>query len=104
METIYGEYEQQFGKLYEYKGEIEAKNPDSTIVIVHQRLIFEQIYICLDVCKHGFKEGCRKVVCIDGCFLRGVLGCQLLSAVGLDANDCMHPIAWVIVQTENTET
>ncbi|CAN1188423.1 hypothetical protein LINPERHAP2_LOCUS39320 [Linum perenne] len=104
MEMIHGEDGQQFGKLYAYKSEIESTNPGSTVVIMHQQCIFERIYICLDACKHGFKDGCRQVVCVDGCFLRGLPGWQLLSAIGLDANDCMYPLAWAIVQTECQDT
>ncbi|CAN1762518.1 hypothetical protein LINPERHAP1_LOCUS8408, partial [Linum perenne] len=93
LEMIHGEDGQQFGKLYEYKKEIETKNLGSTVVIVHERCIFERIYMCLDACRRGFKDGCRQVICVDGCFLRGMSGSQLLSAIGLDSNDCMFPIA-----------
>ncbi|CAN1142449.1 hypothetical protein LINPERHAP2_LOCUS13091 [Linum perenne] len=104
MQLIHGDDEKQFAQLYNYKLELEATNPGSTIVIVHQGLVFERIYICLDALKRGFKAGCRQVVCIDGCFLRGVPGWQLLSAVGIDANDCMYPIAWAVVESETQDT
>ncbi|XP_055960864.1 uncharacterized protein LOC130015184 [Mercurialis annua] len=46
----------------------------------------------------------RQIVCLDGCWLKGKYGGQLLSATGIDPNDCMYPLAYAWVKTENTET
>lgn len=38
---------------------------------------------------------------IDGCFLKGPCKGQLLTGVGLDANNQMYPIVDVVIQVEN---
>ncbi|GAU46358.1 hypothetical protein TSUD_325000 [Trifolium subterraneum] len=41
---------------------------------------FRRFYVCLDACKRGFNAGCRPFIGLDGCFLKGYYGGQLLSA------------------------
>lgn len=48
-------------------------------------------------------EGCRNIIGLDGCFLKGVCKGQLLCAVGRDGNNQMFPIAWAVVSVENKE-
>ena len=45
-------------------------------------------------------EGCRPIIGIDGCHLKGSFGGQLLCAIGKDANDNMFPIAYAVVEQE----
>lgn len=40
---------------------------------------------------------------LDGCFLKGYYGGQLLSAVGQDANNQFYVIAYVVVDAETKE-
>ena len=49
--------------------------------------VFHIIYICLDACRRGFLDGCRRVIGLDGCFLKGPMKGELLSAIGRDANN-----------------
>lgn len=58
--------------------------------------------MCLAALKSGFKAGCRPIIGVDGCWLKGPYGGQLLAAVGIDPNDCIYPIAWCVVGKENT--
>ncbi|XP_022848165.1 uncharacterized protein LOC111370605 [Olea europaea var. sylvestris] len=64
--------------------------------------MFRGIYVCFNCSKIGFRDGCRKVVGVDGCHLRGSFGGVMLTAVGIDANDCIYPIAYAVVEKENT--
>ena len=41
---------------------------------------------------------------MDGCFLKGKYGGELLSVVGRDANDQLLPLAYAVVEVENKET
>ncbi|RYR58065.1 hypothetical protein Ahy_A05g023746 [Arachis hypogaea] len=61
------------------------------------------MYVCLSGCKNGFKAGCRRLIGLDGAFLKTQIGGQILSAVGHDANHHIYVIAWAIVDVENTE-
>ncbi|GKV00257.1 hypothetical protein SLEP1_g12979 [Rubroshorea leprosula] len=58
------------------------------------------MYVCLGPIKQGFKAGCRPFICLDGCFLKGMFGGQLLCAVAIDPNDCMYPLAFAVVESE----
>lgn len=49
-------------------------------------------------------DRCRPFISLDGCFLKGPYGGQLLTAVGLDANNQMYPIAWAVVETKNIDS
>ncbi|GAA0154407.1 hypothetical protein LIER_12397 [Lithospermum erythrorhizon] len=45
-----------------------------------------------------------KFVCLDGCFLKGAFTGQILVAVWIDGNNGIYPVAWTIVEMENTDT
>jgi len=64
--------------------------PDSTVY-------FSKYYVCLKGVRDGWLEGCRKVLCVDGCFLKGICKGELLAAVGRDANNNIYPLAWAVV-------
>ena len=66
--------------------------------------MFKGLYICLGSLTRGFLDGCRRLLSIDGCFLKGQWDGQVLAAVGRDANNHMYPIAWAVVQKEDTPT
>jgi hypothetical protein len=40
---------------------------------------------------------------IDGCHIKTRYRGQLLTAVGIDPNDCIFPIAFAVVEVEDTE-
>lgn len=64
---------------------------------------FQRIYICLKGCRESFNS-CRPIIGLDGCFLKGYYGGQLLTAIGTDPNDQMCPIAYAVVEGETKET
>ena len=65
-------------RVFDYHLELLRSNPGSTVAVtldpeVHDRNVFERMYVCLDGCKKGFMAGCRRVVGLDGCFLKGAV-------------------------------
>uniref|UniRef100_A0A2N9HBF3 SWIM-type domain-containing protein n=1 Tax=Fagus sylvatica TaxID=28930 RepID=A0A2N9HBF3_FAGSY len=54
----------------------------------------------IKVTRTGFKEGCRPLIGLDGCFLKGSYKGHLLSVVSRDANDNMYPICVAVVESE----
>ncbi|XP_050204899.1 uncharacterized protein LOC126677837 [Mercurialis annua] len=66
--------------------------------------IFQRYYVGFSGLRKGFNKGCRPVLCVDGCFLKTLIGGCLLSAVGRDGNNQMFPVAWAIAEAENEET
>ncbi|KAK8574072.1 hypothetical protein V6N13_097066 [Hibiscus sabdariffa] len=86
--------------IYDYLGEIRTSNPGSTTILMLDNRVFLRMYICLHACKEGYKAGCRPVLSIDGCHLKGYYGGTFLAAVSVDANDIIYPIAYAVVEAE----
>ncbi|XP_021859367.1 uncharacterized protein [Spinacia oleracea] len=101
---ILGEYREQYSLLYRYAAEIKRSNPRNTIKFKLNNNVFERLYICFDAIKKGFLAGCRKFFGINGCFLKGPFGGQLLVTVGRDGNNQMYHIAWACVEVEDTDS
>nr|GEU80136.1 hypothetical protein [Tanacetum cinerariifolium] len=59
---------------------------------------FKRFYICFKGMKDGWLEGCRRVIGLDGCYLKHTCRGELLIAMGRDANNQMYPIAWAVVR------
>ncbi|XP_022863741.1 uncharacterized protein LOC111383814 [Olea europaea var. sylvestris] len=102
-EILFGTLQEQFGLLRRYAAEVYRTNPRSSVFITLNEQVFKGIYICFSACKAGFRDGCRKVIGVDGCHLRGCFGGIMLTAVGQDANNCIYPVAYAVVEKENTE-
>jgi hypothetical protein len=81
-----------------------STNLGSSAYVSKDGAFFQRMYICLDACKKGFKSGCRPILCLDACHLKGAYGGQLSCAIGLDGNDDMFPIAYVLVEAETRES
>nr|GLL42269.1 uncharacterized protein LOC109154411 [Ipomoea trifida] len=102
----------QFMLLNDYIEELRRSNPGTTVKMkldseftVNGRPRFLRLYICFAACKEGFLRGCRPFFGLDGCHLKGCQkGRQLLSAVGLNGDNCMFPIAFAIVEGELKES
>ncbi|KAG8502025.1 hypothetical protein CXB51_000227 [Gossypium anomalum] len=63
---------------------------------------YEKIYeYLLEACKYGYRAGCRRIVGLDKCFLKGYYGGYLLAAVGVDANNGIYPLTYAAVESKN---
>ncbi|RLN13643.1 hypothetical protein C2845_PM09G12860 [Panicum miliaceum] len=49
-------------------------------------------------------QHCRPVLYVDGTFLTGMYKGQLLTCIGVDANNMVVPIAFAFVESENVES
>ncbi|WVZ19233.1 hypothetical protein V8G54_006555 [Vigna mungo] len=105
--TVEGSFKEQFRRLYDYGHEVLQRNPGSTVQIKvenhNDERIFKRIYICLKACKDSFRS-CRPIIGLDGCFLKGRYGGELLTAVGRDVNEQILPIAYAVVEVENKDS
>ena len=62
------------------------------------------ILVCFEGLKQGWRGNFRRVINLDGCFLKGLCTRELICAVGRDANNHIFPIAWAVVCVENKES
>ncbi|KAE8697122.1 hypothetical protein F3Y22_tig00110633pilonHSYRG00145 [Hibiscus syriacus] len=92
LDMVLGSHKGQYSKIYDYLGELRSFNPRSITILKLDNRVFERMYICLQACKEGFK-GCRPIISIDGRHLKGG---TLLATVGIDGNDNIYPIAYVV--------
>ncbi|XP_016199549.1 uncharacterized protein LOC107640549 [Arachis ipaensis] len=107
-ENIEGSEREQYAKLRDYILTLLTANPGATIdmdttLVLNSLPIFKRLYICFDACKKGFIQGCRPFIGLDGTFLKGYYGGQLLTAVGQDANNQIFPIAYAVVDSETRD-
>ncbi|KAF2303089.1 hypothetical protein GH714_013701 [Hevea brasiliensis] len=84
-------------------------NPGTTCYVkskelVDGRLQFTHFYVCFSALKQGMLTGCRRVIGLDGAFLKGICKGQLLVAVLKDGNNQMFPVACAVVQIEDKVT
>ncbi|XP_031130170.1 uncharacterized protein LOC116031942 [Ipomoea triloba] len=107
--VIEGEAIEFFNKIWDYVLEIEKTNPNTTWKVKESDLKYEgrsrflRMYFCWEACKEGYKF-CRKIIGVDGCYLKSKFGGQLLTAVGIDGNDNIFPLAYAIVELETKES
>lgn len=65
---------------------------------------FQQLYFFMAAMQEGFKYGCRPLISIDGCFLKGPYKGQLLCAIGRDGNKNIYPNAFAAMEAKTKES
>ncbi|GJW37893.1 pentatricopeptide repeat-containing protein, partial [Tanacetum coccineum] len=98
--------EDHYGYIRSYGKAILESNPGSTVKVgvtvnPDDKTYFDRFYVCFKGLKDGWKLGCRKVIALDGCFLKKPNVGEILTAIGRDANNHIFPVAWAVVNVEN---
>ncbi|GKU90689.1 hypothetical protein SLEP1_g4653 [Rubroshorea leprosula] len=101
----------EFAQLRGYAEKLLILSPQSNVQIDSEPLttpegkpMFKGIYVCLEGCRKGFLLGCRPIIGVDACFLKGMFKGTILAAVARDGNNQMFPIAWAVVDSESTSS
>ncbi|XP_017438397.1 uncharacterized protein LOC108344468 [Vigna angularis] len=101
-DKVEGSFKDQYTRLHDYGHELLKTNPGTTVQIkvdnINGEVIFQRFYACLKACKDSF-ICCRPIIGLDGCFLKGKYGGELLTAVGRDEIGQMLPIAYAVVES-----
>ncbi|TXG63126.1 hypothetical protein EZV62_010120 [Acer yangbiense] len=103
-------HKESYNKFWKYGNIVRIKNQGSvTMLNLHQPLPggpqhFLRFFLSFEAQKYGYLAGCRPFIGIDGCHLKNRYGGMLLSAVGIDANCGMFPIAVCICEEETSES
>ncbi|GMP87070.1 hypothetical protein CsSME_00039606 [Camellia sinensis var. sinensis] len=112
IEAIEGNHAKAYTKLPMYVAEVLRTNPGSLVKIERERKplskpnlphllpIFKRIFLSFAAIQHGFKEGCRLFIAVDGCHLKGPFEGILLAAVGLNGNNGLYLVAIAVVESE----
>ncbi|XP_021995939.1 uncharacterized protein LOC110893128 [Helianthus annuus] len=107
MLEIDGGLKEHYAKIWDYTYEILRSNLGSSVIVGVNGMpdgsnVFSRSYICFKALKEGCVS-CRKVMDLDGTFLKGLCKGELLIATGRDANNQIYSIAWAIVKVENKD-
>lgn len=100
LEMVNGKHVDQYKHCQNYAASSTTWNPGSWATIAKDGDYFESMYVRLSACKEGFLAGCRPVISMDACHLKGPFGGQLFCAVAKDVNDDMFPIAYAVAGNE----
>ncbi|XP_021746082.1 uncharacterized protein LOC110711953 [Chenopodium quinoa] len=108
---IHGGHDVSYSYLPKYVEAIKVTNPNFTAICalfakdhLERPLAFSSIFISFKAYVDGLMSGCRSLIGLDGAYLKGNYGGVLLSAIALDGNKELFPIAWAIVPSEDTES
>ncbi|XP_022854823.1 uncharacterized protein LOC111376128 [Olea europaea var. sylvestris] len=101
LEKIRGSVVEHYKLLWDYCEELKRTNIGTTALVEGHVGEFRRLYICIGALRDGFIRGCIRVIGVDGCFLKTELGGQLLTAVGVDANNGMYLVVYAVVEVEN---
>jgi len=110
QQTIYGKLGEQYYRLWDYCAAIRSTNVGSCVIMMVERPMpevpcrFQRMYMSLAAMKNEFRDGCRPIIGLDACFLKGVYKGQLMAAIERDANDNMYPIAIAVVEAETKDS
>ena len=83
-EKLVGNYKKEFALLRDYGDELLDKNRGSTVKLSVDKVTpdspphFKRFYVCFDALEKGWKKGCRPILGLDGCFLKGPYKSELL--------------------------
>ncbi|WVY97490.1 hypothetical protein V8G54_029641 [Vigna mungo] len=64
---------------------------------------FKEQFRQFQACKDSFMC-CRPIIGLDGCFLKGKYGGELLTTIGRDGNEQILPIAYAVIEVENKDS
>nr|GEU84127.1 multidrug resistance-associated protein 5 [Tanacetum cinerariifolium] len=106
------EYEKSIGEHYAMLRSYEKANldfnPGSTVklgvtVNLDGKTYFDRFYVCFAGLADGWKAGCKKIIALDGCFLKSPNQGEILTTIGRDGNNHIYPMASAVVNVENKD-
>ncbi|XP_058184092.1 uncharacterized protein LOC131301721 [Rhododendron vialii] len=110
MDELEGSHGGQYKLLPTYAVEVRKTNPGSLIKMDYNRPfptqnpMFGRLFVSFAGMIKGFLNGCRPFIGVDGCHLKGPYGGVLISAVALDGNNGLFPLAVAVVESENNQS
>ena len=109
-DTLEGNHEQSYEKLTAYAEMVRRTNSESLMKLqfdsqaITRAPSFKRLFLSFGAMKMGVLRGCRPFIGFDGCHLKGPYGGVLLSAVALDGNNGLFPVAFAVVESETKDS
>ncbi|XP_058102741.1 uncharacterized protein LOC131246536 [Magnolia sinica] len=93
---------QPYSQLPWFCNRIKETNPGSLVTLTTTgKSRFHRLFVSFHASRHGFENGCRPLILLDGTSLREKCQGTLLAAVSVDGDDAIFPIAFAIVDFES---
>jgi hypothetical protein len=109
LEMRFGTFEVAYDNISRLLAVICQRNPESYYDLKSQDrgqgppFILQRAFFSLGPCINAFQH-CRPILCIDGTFLTGKYRGQMLTAIAVDGNNQLLPVAFAFVESENTDS
>ncbi|KAL5709790.1 hypothetical protein ACHQM5_020435 [Ranunculus cassubicifolius] len=105
LDKVHGSYEDSYKKIPQLCIHLLEANPGSIIKFSRDHVSRKWTGTCISfkACLDGFVQGCRPLVGLDGCHLKGKFGGVCLAMTSLDGNNGMFPLGIYLCQVENKE-
>lgn len=100
----YAQIPAYFKVICEINPELKARYSFVKTESIARKLLFKSIFISFTAMWKGFMEGYKPLICIDKTRLKRNYGGVLLSAVVLDGNNEIFPLAYAVISVENKAT
>ncbi|KAL0444563.1 UNVERIFIED_CONTAM: hypothetical protein Slati_2179000 [Sesamum latifolium] len=113
MQIASGDHEKSYASIPKYIAALKESNSGAFVKLKCDCLDltnpncnpkFERIFISFEAQYQGYIKSCRPFIGVDGCFLKGPYKGELFTAVALDANSGIFPIAIMICECENEDS
>ncbi|WVZ53713.1 LOW QUALITY PROTEIN: hypothetical protein U9M48_004618 [Paspalum notatum var. saurae] len=109
FEMRFGTYEDSYDNLSRMLAIIAERNLGTYYDVMHfpnpegGPTILQRVFFCLGPCVRAFQYY-LPLLCIDGTFLTGKYKGTILTAIGVDGNNQVLPVAFAFVENENAES
>jgi hypothetical protein len=110
MEARFGAFDDSYDTVVRLLETLQARNPGTHVDIqhfVHPQIpnvkVLQRLFFSFAICIEAFIH-CQPVLFVDGTFLTGKYRGQILTAIGVDGNNQILPIAMSFVEGENFES
>ncbi|XP_020104657.1 uncharacterized protein LOC109721429 [Ananas comosus] len=108
LSKIHGHWEYSYQRIFDFKEEIVRRNPGSHVEVklevINGEYHFQRVFLAFGPCIQGFLNGCRPYIALDGCHLKGKHRGVLVSATSIDGNSSIFPVAFGVVESENSNS
>nr|XP_025882111.1 uncharacterized protein LOC107280872 isoform X1 [Oryza sativa Japonica Group] len=108
LEMRFGTYEDSYHNLPPLLEVMQARNPGTHIAILDEvneygENVLRRAFWSFGCMIEAFKN-CIPLLCVDGTFMTGKYRGTILTAIGVDADSHVVPVAFAFVESENTSS
>ncbi|KAF7818019.1 MuDR family transposase isoform 2 [Senna tora] len=103
-EQLQGSYKEAYSQLPFFCDKIMEANPGSLATYTTKEdSSFHRLFVSFHASLYGFQQGCRPLIFLDSIPLKSKYPGTLLVGTAADADDCVFPVAFSVVDTESDE-